>query len=289
MAELSISIARDEFLGLGALALMDKAVNGGPNDIAVTAGLLMRGALAARLDELGLPWAPSPETARKRAAEAAEPDGALLALMKDDRVRRYVPSVLAFTAMVVLWGGYIQRWKWTGFQARHQLWDWLTLLLLPVVVATVPLWIQRRGHFSRAGRVTYLLVISAFAGLVVAGYGIPLFKWTGFRDQKLWQWFGLLLMPLAVASAPFLPSAVRSIRPYQKGLIVLVALGWIITIIGGYAWGWAWTGYQGYTLWGWLKLLLFPLVVPIIVIPAALQFISGKQSAREARAVAKAR
>ena len=80
-------------------------------------------------------------------------------------------------------------------------------------------------------------------------------------------------MPLAVASAPFLPSAVRSIRPYQKGLIVLVALGWIITIIGGYAWGWAWTGYQGYTLWGWLKLLLFPLVVPIIVIPAALQFI----------------
>jgi hypothetical protein len=58
--------------------------------------------------------------------------------MKDDRVRRYVTSFLAVTAMVVLWGGYIQRWEWTGFQANNQLWDWLKLLLLPVVVGTIP-------------------------------------------------------------------------------------------------------------------------------------------------------
>jgi hypothetical protein len=276
MAALTISIKRDEFLGLGALALLDKAVNGGPNDIAVTAGLLMRGALAARLDELGLPWAPSPETARKRAAEAAEPDGALLALMKADRVRRYVPSVLAFIAMFVLWGGYVQGWKWTGLQDNNQMWDWLEALLLPVVVATVPLWIQRRGRVSRAGRVTCALVISAFAGLVVAGYVIPL-EWTGFPGNKLWDWLELLLIPLAVASAPFLSSVVRSLRPYQKGLIVLIALGWIITIIGGYDWRWEWTGYQDNMLLDWLKLLLFPLVVPIIVIPATLQFVSGKQ------------
>jgi hypothetical protein len=239
----------------------------------------MRGALAARLDELGFPWAPSPETARKRAAEAAEPAGALLALMKDDRVRRCVPWVLALTAVVVLWGGYIQGWEWTGFQAKGQLWDWLDALLLPVVVATVPLWIQRRGHVSRAGRVTCALVISAFAGLVVAGYGIPLFEWTGFRDQKLWAWFGLLLVPLAVATVRFLPSAIRSLRPYQKWLAVLIALGWVITIIGGYAWGWEWTGYQGKALLDWLKLLLFPLLVPIIMIPAASQLVSGRQYA----------
>jgi hypothetical protein len=279
MAALTISIKRDEFLGLGALALLDEAVNGGPNDIAITARLLMCGALAARLDELGFPWAPSLETARKRAAEAAEPDGALLALMKDDRVRRYLPWVLALTAVVVLWGGYIQRWEWTGFQTKGQLWDWIDALLLPVVAATVPLWIQRRGHISRTGRVTCALVISAFAGLVVAGYGIPLFEWTGFRDQKLWNWFELLLVPLAVATVRFLPSAIRSLRPYQKGLVVLIALGWIITIIGGYAWGWEWTGYHVKALLDWLKLLLFPLLVPVIMIPAASQLVSGRQYA----------
>lgn len=288
MAALAISIDLDEFLGLGALALMDKVVNGGPNDITITAEALIRGALAARLNELGLPWAPSPETARKRAAEAAEPDGTLLALMKDDRVRRYVPSVLAFTAMVVLWGGYIQRWKWTGFHSKGQLWDWLEALLLPVVIATVPLWIQRRGHVSRAGRVTYALVISAFTGLVVAGYRIPLFEWTGFRGEKLWDWFTLLLVPVAVAITPFLPSTVRSLRPYQKGLIVLITLGWIITIIGGYAWGWKWTGYHGNTLLAWLKLLLFPLAVPIIVIPATLQLV-GQTICPGKHVVAKAR
>jgi hypothetical protein len=274
MAALAISIELDELLGLGALALLDKVANGGPNDIVTTAEALMRSALAIRLNELGLPWAPSPETAWKRADEAAEPDGVLLALMKDDRVRRYVTSVLAVTAMVVLWGGYIQRWEWTGFQANNQLWDWLKLLLLPVVVGTIPLWIQRPGHVSRAARVTYALVIAALTEFVVAAYRIPL-EWTGFHDQKLWNWFSLLLVPVAVASARFLPSAVRSIRPYQKGLIALIALGWIITIIGGYALGWEWTGYQGNTLWDWLGLLLLPLVVPIIVIPAAHQLVSG--------------
>jgi hypothetical protein len=288
MAALAISIELDEFLGLGALALMDKAVNGGPNDIVTTAEALMRSALAARLNELGLPWAPSPETARKRAAKAAEPDGSLLVLMKDDRLRKYVPSVLAFTAMVMLWGGYIQGWKWTGFQDNDDLWHWLDLLLLPVVVGTVPLWIQRPGHVGRAGRLTCALVISAFTGLIVAGYEIPL-KWTGFPSHKLWGWFHLLLVPVAVAGAQFLPSVVRSLRPYQKGLVVLIALGWIITIIGGYALGWRWTGYHGKALWDWLDLLLFPLAVPIIVIPAALQLVSGKQSTRVARAVAKAR
>jgi hypothetical protein len=33
----------------------------------------MRGALADKLQEIGLPWAPSAEAVNKRAAEAAEP------------------------------------------------------------------------------------------------------------------------------------------------------------------------------------------------------------------------
>lgn len=37
----------------------------------------------------------------------------------------------------MLWGGYSRGWRWTGFQANRQLWDWLQLLLLPLVFPTI--------------------------------------------------------------------------------------------------------------------------------------------------------
>ena len=274
MAALTISIEPDEFLGLSALAELDEAGNGGKDEVASTAKTLMHGALAAKLDELGLPWAPSPETVKKHAAEAAEPDGGLLGLMTNDRVRRYATSVLLVAALVVLWGGYIQGWEWTGFRANDQLWDWLHLLLLPVVIGTIPLWLEHSDYISRGRRVTYIVGIAAFAGLVVAGYLIPL-NWTGFPGNTLWDWLELILLPIVVTSARFLPSALRSLRAYHNGVIALIALGWTVTIIGGYALSWYWTGYQGNTLWDWLGLLLLPLLVPIVLVPTALKWTSS--------------
>lgn len=278
---IEIPIEMDEFLGLSALTLVNNVVNMGKDDVVGTAKTLMHNALATKLDEFGLPWSPSSETARKRAAKAAEPDGALRALMKNERVRDYAISVLVVAALVVLWGGYTQGWKWTGFQAKpapKQLWDWLNLLLLPVAVGTIPLWIQHPGHISRASRVTYTAVIAAFTGLVIAGYMIPL-NWTGFPGNTLWDWFALVLVPVAVASVRLVPSAVRSMRPYEKGIIVFIASGWIVTIIGGYGLGWSWTGYHGNTLFDWLNLLLCPLLVPILV-PIALKRLSGNAAQR---------
>jgi len=290
MAVLTIPIEPDEFLGLSALAGLDEAANGGKDDVASTAKTLMHGALAAKLDELGLPWAPSPEIVKKHAAEAAEPAGGLLGLMENDRVRRYATSALLVAALVVLWGGYIQGWEWTGFRANEQLWDWLHLLLLPVVIGTIPLWIEHSDYISRGRRVTYVAGLVAFTGLVVAGYLIPL-NWTGFSGNTLWDWLELILLPVAVTSARFLPSALHSLRPYHNGVIALIVRGWTVTIIGGYALSWYWTGYQGNTLWDWLGLLLLPLLVPIILIPTALQWTSSNaaQPAREARAAARAR
>ncbi|MGE5137360.1 MAG: hypothetical protein ACM32E_31240 [Gemmatimonadota bacterium] len=40
-------------------------------------------------------------------------------------------------ALIVLWGGFTQGWTWTGFQHNDQLWSWLLLLLLPVVIPVV--------------------------------------------------------------------------------------------------------------------------------------------------------
>lgn len=286
MAALMITIEPDEVLGLDALVELGKLADGGAADAASTAKKLMRKELAAKLNELGLPWAPSPETVRKRVAEAAQPDSAMRTLMRNKRVKKYAASALVVAGLVALWGGYIRGWQWTGFPANNQLWDWLHLLLLPVIIGTIPLWIKHGNYVSRPRRITYVSFTGAFAVFVIAGYLIPL-HWTGFPGNTLWSWFQLLLLPMAVAALGVWPSACRSLRPYHKGVLTVAALAWAVTIIGGYALRWTWTGYQGNTLWDWLGLLLLPLVVPTVLLPAAVTWVSGDaaQRAEEAREV----
>jgi hypothetical protein len=55
--------------------------------------------------------------------------------------------------------------------------------------------------------------------------------------------------------------------------VLLVA--WVVTLIGGYTASWHWTGYQGNTLWDWLQLLLAPLVIATVVVPATVRWVSG--------------
>ena len=283
----TLTIVPDEFLGLNALIALDGADGGGDTGSAVVskARALMRGALAGKLQETGLPWAPSAAAVKKRAAEAAEPASGMRALMGNKKVRKYGTSVVAVAALVVLWGGYHWGWKWTGFQKNGQLWDWLTLLLVPVALGTIPLWIQDRDYISRPRRVAYGVVIVAWTGLVIAGYLIPL-KWTGFPGTKLWGWLDLILLPVALTTTIALTSSrirsskARSLRPYQKGLIAALAVGWIVTVIGH----WSWTGYAGKDLWDWLTVLLAPLVFPTILLPALLKWVSGNAARRASEA-----
>jgi uncharacterized membrane protein len=290
MAVLTITIEPDEFLGLSALAELEKAAGGEQADAASTAKTLLHKALAADLNEHGLPWAPPPGTAQRRIAEATRPAGPVRRLLANRRVRRYAASVLAVAALIVLWGGYVRHWQWTGFPANQQLWDWLHLLLLPVIVGTIPLWIKHGNYLSRARRLTYLAIAAAFTAFVTAGYLIPM-HWTGFPGNTLWNWFELLLLPMAVVGVGVWPSANRSLRPHHKGALALAAVSWVITIIGGYALSWRWTGYPGNTLWDWLGLLLLPLVVPTVLLPAVITWVYGDaaQRAEEAREVPAAR
>jgi hypothetical protein len=211
------------------------------------------------------------------------------ALMGNKKVRKYGTSIVAVAALVVLWGGYVRGWPWTGFQTNDQLWKWLQLLLLPVALGTIPLWIQDRDYISRPRRVAYGVVIVAWTGFVIAGYLVPL-NWTGFSGKTLWDWFVLILLPVALTSTMALTSSrvrsskARSLRPYQKGLIVALAVGWIVTVIGGYLLRWSWTGYAGNTLWDWLGLLLAPLVFPTILLPALLKWVSGNAARRASEA-----
>jgi hypothetical protein len=273
MADLMICAEPDEMQGLHAVAVVQAAAAGGEADLAGTAQELLHMALAPKLAELGLGWNPPPEAVERHASKAARPDGPVVRLIKTARTRRYASRALAVMVLVLLWGGYVKGWAWTGFQGNKQLWDWLHLLLLPVVVGTVPLWIQHPEYMSPTRRRAYLAAGAAFAALVIAGYLVPL-NWTGFPGNTLWNWLQLMLLPIAVASVRFLPAVRHSLRAHHKWGIAFVLTAWALTIVGGYAWGWSWTGYQGNTLWDWLGLLLLPLLVPTVLLPAALRWVS---------------
>ncbi len=292
----SLRIEPEEFRGLSALAELDRAAGGdtdSDSDSGAGAGavrkakVLMRTALADKLEEAGLPWAPSSEAASKRAAEAAEAASAAHGLAGNQKARKGAAYGAAAALVVVLWGGYIQGWHWTGFRVNGQLWDWLNLLLLPVVLGAIPLWIQDKDHIGKGRRVIYAVVIVAWTGFVIAGYLIPL-NWTGFRGQTLWDWFELLVLPAAVTITMTLTSmrvrrSKACLRPYQNAFIAALAAGWVVTVIGGYVLRWRWTGYAGNTLWDWLQMLL-PLVFPAILLPPLLRWVSGNAAGRASAA-----
>jgi putative effector of murein hydrolase len=296
MPGVTFTIDPDELLGLNALATLDKAAeHGGPepdvNAGAVhTARTLLRAALAQKLAEAELPWAPPAGSVSERAALAAEPAGAMRRLAENKKLRNGAAYVLTVVALTVVWGGYARRWSWTGFQANNQLWDWLQLLLLPAVAASVPLWIQYRKFIGRARTIAYGGILAALIAFVIAGYLIPL-SWTGFQGQTLWNWFQLVLLPTAVACTLAMISkrvhpvtVLRTLRPHHMAISGALVSGWIVTVAGGYGLKWGWTGYSGNTLWDWLQLLLVPLVLPTFLLPAFLRWASGNAAERAHRA-----
>jgi hypothetical protein len=102
-------------------------------------------------------------------------------------------GLVAFGCLVL--AGYLVPLEWTGFPG-NTLWDWLELALLPVVLATAPVWPDPRQLQARH----WLLIgaaAAAFAVVVLAGYLVP-WDWTGFSDNKAWDWLKLLLLPVLV-------------------------------------------------------------------------------------------
>ena len=296
MASLAFTIEPDEVRGLRALADLEAAAGGTPGtaadaDVVSRARILLRAAVADKLEEAGLLWAPSEADVRNRAAEMTAPAGAVGAFWGSGRVRKSAASVVAAALLVVLWGGYVRGWRWTGFRENGQLWDWLSLLLLPVVLGTIPLWIRYREYIGKGRRAGYAAAAVAWTVFVIAGYLVPL-AWTGFPRQTLWNWLVLLVLPAAVTVTMTLISrSARGrrarLRRRHQALITAVTTGWVVTVVGGYNLQWTWTGYAGNTLWNWLQLLA-PLVFPALVLPSLLRWVSGNaaERARAARAAA---
>ena len=108
-------------------------------------------------------------------------------------IRRWTLAVVAvvFGLLVVL--GYSLHWTWTGF-AGNTLWDWLELLLLPVIIATVKFWTAERSLQARHWIATAVVMIG-FAAFAACAYLLPI-TWTGFVGNTMWDWIKLLFIPI---------------------------------------------------------------------------------------------
>jgi uncharacterized membrane protein len=281
--QLHLRIGAEEMLVLRGLVGLDAD----ERDAEAIATVAMRQGLAAMLAKTGLDW-PSPdalvdpgststvppEPDDAGPAGAPQPRSKLAQLWSRRGVRASVSAVAAAALLVLLAGGYGDGWSWTGFSGNDQLWDWLHLLLLPIAFGTFPLWLKYGGYMSRPRKLVLAALVLGFAGLVAAGYLAPL-GWTGFPGNTLWDWLTLLVLPLVLMTVRMWPSTRREVHAPHIALAAVLGLAWLTTLIGGYAADWSWTGYPGNTLWDWLSLLLGPVVITSIVIPASVRWVSG--------------
>jgi hypothetical protein len=101
----------------------------------------------------------------------------------------------------------------------------------------------------------------AFAVLVIGGYTLD-WQWTGFQGNTLWDWLELMALPLVVASLPLWFATHKRFGGRWRAVGISGLVVFVVVVIGGYAFSWGWTGFQGNTLWDWLRLLLVPFVLP---------------------------
>ena len=175
--------------------------------------------------------------------------------------------------VVTLVGGYAGKWSWTGYGGNDTLWDWLRLLLLPVMLATAPIWLTKGSGIRRNRQIALAVLVAGFTVLVLVGYVADL-RWTGFPGNKLWDWFGLIFLPLSLAAVRAWRQLHRAITPRQLAGIICVLIAFGLLIAGGYALHWRWTGFAGNTLWDWVQLLLAPVLFGIFVVPAAVSWVA---------------
>ena len=88
------------------------------------------------------------------------------------RAERWLLAAVAVLVLTLLFieivGG--RSWAWTGFQDNQHLWDWLHLLLLPVVLSLLPVFSRRRaGPVGRHWPIGLAVLGLAVAALVVLG------------------------------------------------------------------------------------------------------------------------
>ncbi len=126
--------------------------------------------------------------------------------------RLFVATVVIIVVLEI--GTYAFNWTWTGFKANDTLWDWLKLLLIPIALATVPIWFTAEEEQQRIwlAQLKWMLLatIVILAVLFIGSHTIN-WIWTGFKENgTLWDWLSLLMVPVIVAVLPIWYSILQS-------------------------------------------------------------------------------
>jgi hypothetical protein len=182
--------------------------------------------------------------------------------------RSLLAGIGAVALAVVVWGGYSHQWPWTGINGgTATLWDWLHLLLLPVAAAVLPIWLRHDTRVHPRSKRYATMALMLFGVLVILGYVVP-WGWTGFRGNTLWDWFNLVFLPLTLVLIPWFVELRRSWQRRHTVVTGVLLTIFLALVVGGYVASWTWTGFTGNTLWNWMQLLLLPLLVPTVLLPA---------------------
>lgn len=94
---------------------------------------------------------------------------------------------------------YAFDWKWTGFKG-NKLWDWLNLMLLPLTMTLVTVWFAA-PHRWRSWWTTLIWITAVVLAILALSSYLFHWKWTGFYGNTLWDWLGMLLVPVVLTSA----------------------------------------------------------------------------------------
>lgn len=177
------------------------------------------------------------------------------------RIGGALAAVAVAALAVLLYGGYRLGWEWTGFGDNDHLWDYLQLLVLPIVLATLPIWLRTHREAMTRWRFLIAGTLLAFGVLLVGGYALG-WEWTGFQTATLWDWLDLLVLPVTLALMPLWLETHERLESRWIAVLSASLAVFVVLVVGGYGLGWEWTGFAGNTLWDWIHLLLVPFALP---------------------------
>ena len=188
-------------------------------------------------------------------------------------------ALLAGTITVLAVHG--RQWRWTGFDGNTSLWAWLQTFAQPLAFVSLTVRLTASAQGWRAWRRAGAVIGAALAMIIVASYTWN-WAWTGFAGKQLWDWLHLMLFPVAVV---LLPEWVRKGEPFEPRHAVIATIvlgGFAVLLVGGYRWGWTWTGFTGNSFHDWLDLMIAPFLVPLTARLVHAYHTSGRAARRAA-------
>jgi len=166
------------------------------------------------------------------------------------------------TGAIAVFALHGHQWRWTGFDGNTSLWAWLQMFAQPIAFAALTVRLLTSARAWRVWRAAGIVTAVLLAIVIVAGYGWK-WSWTGFDGKQLWDWLHLMLLPVVLV---LLPEWVRKGEPFgprQRLIAAALLVGFALLVIGGYDWGWTWTGFTGDSFRDWLDLMIAPFLLPI--------------------------